>query len=357
MTRAQTTSTTQQNTGGAVVPFAAGKNKFINGDFSINQRGFSSTTTTATFGFDRWQLLRRTGDGTITYSAQAFTAGTAPVTGYEAKNYARIVTTGQTATNAYAALVQNIEDVRTLSGNTVTISFWAKANTGTPKMSIEAVQYFGTGGSPSADVLINFGAVTIGTSWARYSVTASIPSLSGKTVGTANDSFLQFFLWVSAGSDYNTRANSIGIQSNTFDMWGFQIESGSVATPFQTATGTIQGELAACQRYYYRQTPDPASGNYAALATANNYGTTLVVSHHPFPTTMRTNPTVAVSAANTFYYYMGNTNYTPTAVAINTATSQFGTVTWDITGGTNGLAGYITALNNKTSTISWSAEL
>lgn len=351
MTRAQTTSTTQQNTGGAVVPFAAGKNKFINGDFSINQRGFSSTTTTATFGFDRWQLLRRTGDGTITYSAQAFTAGTAPVTGYEAKNYARIVTTGQTATNAYAALVQNIEDVRTLSGNTVTISFWAKANTGTPKMSIEAVQYFGTGGSPSADVLINFGAVTIGTSWARYSVTASIPSLSGKTVGTANDSFLQFFLWVSAGSDYNTRANSIGIQSNTFDMWGFQIESGSVATPFQTATGTIQGELAACQRYYIRinDTTNSLLGNGTATSTT---ATALIVN---LPVSMRVRPTSIEYSSLQVSDGVTNTAVSSVSSGIGNQSVQY--INAGVASGLTQYRPYYLQQNGSTGYLGFSAEL
>jgi hypothetical protein len=42
------------------------------------------------------------------------------------------------------------------------------------------------------------------------------------------------------------------VSNETIDFWGIQVEAGSTATAFQTATGTIQGELAACQRYYYR---------------------------------------------------------------------------------------------------------
>ena len=37
--------------------YAAGKNKIINGDCNINQRSFTSTTTGATYGFDRFKCV------------------------------------------------------------------------------------------------------------------------------------------------------------------------------------------------------------------------------------------------------------------------------------------------------------
>jgi hypothetical protein len=83
---------------------------------------------------------------------------------------------------------------------------------------------------------------------------------------------------------------SLGIQSGTFDFWGVQVEAGSVATAFQTATGTIQGELAACQRYYYRQTS--INGFYEAFGFGMSNGTTTAaVIQVNFPATMRTAPT------------------------------------------------------------------
>lgn len=270
--------------------FAAGKNKIINGDFKINQRAFSSTTTSDSYGFDRW--FAPLNDGTCTYSAQTFTSGAAPVAGYESANFARIVTTGQTLASARAALNQRMEDVRTFAGQTVTVSFWAKAATGTPSIAIEFAQNFGSGGSPSVSVsAIGAVKVAITTSWVRYSSTISIPSISGKTIGTtANTSFLQLALYVSAGTDYNARTGSLGIQTGTFDIWGVQVEAGSVATPFTTHTGSIQGELAACQRYYYRIT---SQSNYGYLtgpsATASTNGTLCPLY---LPVTMRTIPTL-----------------------------------------------------------------
>ena len=71
--------------------------------------------------------------------------------------------------------------------------------------------------------------------------------------------------------------------TNTIDFWGVQVEAGSIATPFQTATGTIQGELAAAQRYY--QSVRTVVGTAAAWTPV------------PFTVTMRVDPTVAGGGA------------------------------------------------------------
>jgi len=85
----------------------AGKNKIINGDFGINQRSFTSVTATSTFFYDRWQTAI-TGDGTATFTPQTFTPGTAPVSGYEGKNYLRIVTASQTTAAVRTNFIQRI---------------------------------------------------------------------------------------------------------------------------------------------------------------------------------------------------------------------------------------------------------
>jgi hypothetical protein len=265
--------------------YAAGKNKIINGDFTINQRNFTSATAAA-YGFDRWRYEFST--GTNTYSAQTFTPGTAPVAGYEAKNFAQMAISGQSATSAYNILGQRIEDVRTFANQTVTFSFWAKASSGTPSIGLEITQVFGSGGSPSAFVSTPLGSITTSTSWTRYSKTVAVPSISGKTIGTdANSSYIEANLWLSAGSDHATRASSIGINNSTFQIWGVQVEESSVATAFQTATGTIQGELAACQRYYWRVGVSN-SGLGQGMAQATTASDQLV----RLPVTMRTAPTV-----------------------------------------------------------------
>jgi hypothetical protein len=272
--------------------FAAGKNAIQNGDFYINQRNFTTNSTFRAFGFDRW--ANEFSGGSCTQTAQTFTPGTAPVAGYEFANFLRIVTAGQSGTGDYGMLTQRIENVRTYANQTVTMSFWAKAASGTPKISFEFQQNFGSGGSPSAQVNTYAGQATLSTSWVRYTITATCPSISGYTIGTtANTSFLGINFWLSAGSTFNTRSGSIGIQNATFDIAGVQLEAGSVATAFQTATGTIQGELAACQRYYQQIGGDNASQEFCvgqATSTTNVDGVIFL------PVIMRASPTVTFTS-------------------------------------------------------------
>lgn len=221
-------------------------NALINGAFEINQRAFTSITTSG-HGYDRWYTYMS--NGTVTASAQPFTAGTAPIAGFEGVGFYRNVTSGQTATSAASNMSQAIESVRTFAGQTVTISFYAKAGSGTPKIAAEFQQQFGSGGSVSTSVGTYAGQVTLSTSWARYSMTVAVPSIAGKTLGTSHDGALALVLWFSAGTDFNSRTGSLGIQSNTFDVWGVQVEAGAVATPFKRNANSLQGELSACQRY------------------------------------------------------------------------------------------------------------
>jgi len=311
----------------------AGKNKIINGDFSINQRGFTSNTTTASFNFDRW--FQQNSGGTFTVTPQNFTLGAAPVAGYEASKFLQGITASQSAAGDFAIITQRIENVRTYAGNTVTISFYAKANTGTPKIGVEVQQNFGTGGSPSATVSTPAGAITLTTSFARYSVTVAVPSISGKTLGsTAGTSYLELNLWTSSGATNATRASSIGIQNFTASIWGVQVEYGSKATPFQIASGgSPQAELAMCQRYYQAPSETPAAlmiygGSASGGFAANAY------SNYSFPVQMRVTPTL------TFYAHDGSagqvTLYVATVAIKSTSVASIGAQPFGWTGNFNG---------------------
>jgi hypothetical protein len=332
-------------------PFAAGKNKIINGDFNVNQRNFTSTTTATTFGHDRWRL--RSAGGTATYSTQAFTPGTAPVADYESTNFARLVTSGQSGTNDYASIEQPIEDVRTFAGQTVTVSFWAKASTGTPNVGLTMQQYFGSGGSAVTYTSPAVKAITA--SWARYSFNVTVPSVSGKTITTSSS--LSLYLETSVGTAISAAGfAAVGIQNVTIDIWGVQVEAGSTATAFQTATGTIQGELAACQRYYYRQ---GGAGVYQTMSVGWATSGGPIQTRTIFPVTMRTTPSV-LESGTLIFFDQSNAGITVTGLSIVASQSSpnLGFLTTSSSVGSTAYRSYDLAANNSTSAfLAFGAEL
>ncbi len=246
--------------------FFAGKNKIINGKFDVWQRGtsFSSNGYTA----DRWFANFSGATGTV--SQQTFTPGTAPAAGYEGTFFLRLATT---VADDNSRVEQKIENVRTFAGQTVTVSLWAKADSART-ITLSPYQSFGSGGS--ADVAIASQSISVTTAWTNFTKTFAIPSVSGKTIGT--------------GSFLSLEISHLPNATFTLDIWGVQIEAGSVATPFQTASGSIQGELALCQRYYFQSENTSQyfwSGN---TTNASNYYATFKL-----PITMRVAPTVTLT--------------------------------------------------------------
>ena len=279
-------------------PLAGFRNRIINGNFDFWQRGTSFTGSE--YGADRWANYRV--GTTHTATRQAFTLGQTDVPG-EPTYFLRTVVSSVAGASNFSSLAQRIEDVRTFAGQQVTISFWAKVDA-TKNIAVELGQVFGTGGSPSAAVsAIGTTKVSIGTTFQKVTITATVPSISGKTIGTNNDSYLFAAIYFDAGSTFNSATDSLGQQSGTFDIAQVQLEPGPVATPFeQRPIGT---ELALCQRYFANST---AYGwGYAGAGGANR-----VVSAY-LPATMRVVPTVVFTSATG-----GNvTGQTAAAIGVN----------------------------------------
>jgi hypothetical protein len=150
---------------------------------------------------------------------------------------------------------------------------------------------------------------------------------------------------------------AVGIQNATIGLWGFQIEAGSTATAFQTATGTIQGELAACQRYYFRN--DGNSSGFMPLAMGFNTSTTSGRCQMRFPTTMRIAPTaIETSAAANFIVQDGASNTAVTSFTFNLANKDNASFNYDVASGlTANRPINLTANNVSVFHISFSAEL
>jgi hypothetical protein len=316
-------------------------NAIINGNFDIWQRGTSfASISSGSYSSDRWQVVFD-GTGVRTVSQQTFPTGQAPVAGYEGTFFYRYSQTTAGSGATFGGIQQRIEDVRTLAGQNVTLSFWAKADTNRTLLPF-LDQNFGSGGSINSSIAL--GSASLTTSWQRFTMTIALPGISGKTIGTS--SFLQLYF---------------GVPNNvlqTIDIWGVQLEAGSVATPFRLAGGGNPGaELALCQRYYYRTD----TGADARVGVGYNRNTTTANIFVPFPVSMRNAPVTFETSGTATHYGLtflatgAVCSVVPTAINASRsgATLQF-TVASGLTAG-QGSSGY--TVNGTAGFLAWSAEL
>ena len=239
----------------AVVPAfnGTGRNLLHNPLFNVAQRGagaFNATTAGWTYSLDRWALIIASAGDTFTHTPAAISDTQRTQIGDEsaATELACNFTGGAGTANACIS-AQFIEGVRRLAGKTVTVSFYALAAGTSPRLGVSLDQFFGSGGSPSATVTGAGQSVTVSSAtYARYSVTLTLPSISGKTLGTAGNDQTSLLFWHSAGANTATRSGNVGVQTGTHLIWGVQLEIGSVATPLEKPDPRY--DLANCQRFY-----------------------------------------------------------------------------------------------------------
>jgi hypothetical protein len=254
-------------------------NPFLNSSTQIWQRGTSISVAASTLAYtaDRW-VVNTPASCASTISRQATGDSTnLPFIQYCARVQRN---SGQTGAG-YLDFTQMFETVNTVpfAGKTVTLSFYARkgANYSATSSLLTVRGFTGTGTDQnlysgytgSAQPLDS--SATLTTTWQRFTFTFAIAStatemayaFTNQTTGTAG------------AADY-------------FEITGVQLDIGSVALPFRTYAGTIQGELAACQRYYYR-----ATFTTSASRLGSGFATAQTTAHitFPFPTEMRIRPT------------------------------------------------------------------
>jgi hypothetical protein len=280
----------RRNVGWTPVPLTdVGRNKIHNGLFWIQHRGTGPWTVVNTYTADRWKIYLSS--DTLSVSIVALSDADRSAIGDEEAQYALQSTFTGTSTSAACSVVfQPIEGLRRLSGKTLTLSFWAKATVGLPKIGLGCNQSMGSGGTPSANVPTNIGVTApLTTTWTRYSFTFTMPSTAGKVLGTNNNDCTNIEFWLSASLTGNdVRPGGIGPQSGTVQMWGVQLEVGSVATPLEKFDA--QMELGRCQRFYQW-------GNVANYGYVGSAGAWLL-NWAPFPTGMRATPAIAFQNVN-----------------------------------------------------------
>jgi hypothetical protein len=273
-------------------------NPFLNSAFQVWQRGTSFTGGTSTYGADRWMAYRSTTGSTFSRQVTGDTTNL-PNIQYCIRAQRN---SGTTATNSIDT-AQMIESVNTIpyAGKTVTLSFYARAGANYSATSnlLYAQVFTGTGTDQNlytgytGQVTALNQTNTLTTTWQRFTATFTIAA-------TATEMAMLFT---------NTSTGTAGA-NDYYELTGVQLDIGSVALPFRTYAGTIQGELAACQRYL--PSYDNTGGNNE-FASGYAYGTNTSIYVVPFPVNARVAPTgMTVSGTINAYALNVNTAVTPT---------------------------------------------
>ncbi len=204
------------------------RNKIINGNFDLWQRGTSNVVGAAqNFVADRWYSY--VVGTTITQARQSFALGQTEVPG-NPKYYNRITVNSVAGAGNQGTYTQIIEGVDTLSGGPAMLTFHMRADVA-KNIAVEFAQIFDAG---SPDVLgIGVTTCALTTAWKKFRVPVTLPSVAGKTVGASGKNGLYVIFWFDAGSNSNSRTNSLGQQSGVYDIARVQMEPGPVDTPFE----------------------------------------------------------------------------------------------------------------------------
>lgn len=323
------------------------KNALYNSSMQIWQRGTSFTVPTAggEYTADRWYAAF-SGIAGRTLSRQAGTSQF-PYVMRVARD------SGNTAVNnLQVGQSLEIADATFYAGQTVTFSYYARkgANYSATSDGLGVFIYSGTSSTEANRVTTAYAAGGVTDLSATTTLTSTLTRYSHTVTFGANvTQFAVKFTFTPTGT---------AGAADYFEITGLQFEVGSQVSPYRTLGGSIQGEIAACQRYYYRATAATFNINFGM---GQCFSTTQAYATIPFPVPMRTQPTALEQNGTASDYRLitsgfGAVNLT-SVPAFNSASVWQGTVTGAAASGL--VAGNATAIasTNGGAYLGWSAEL
>lgn len=250
----------QITTARTLAEYAPFKNKIINGNFDVWQRGTSgiSVTGSTTYTADRWFALA---------AGANITASKVNYTGSSALNCPNALVITGAASNTLCDIGQRIESSLTapLAGKTVT---WSGLlyRTDTGDITWEA-RYANSADTFSTTTLITSGTVNIaGSTWTEFTTSFTVP-----------------LSYAHHGIELRFKFGALGATKQS-GVRRMQLEEGNVATAFEERPLTTETQL--CQRYYeksYNTNNPPGTStdtgtmyHFGATDGAGNTGITLV---------------------------------------------------------------------------------
>ena len=341
--------------GGAGVEAGSFKNKIINGDFDLWQRGTSASPSVHTdFLADRYTTdFSTAGVVNIARSAQY---PTQVQSGHQSKrSFFLQATTADASVDAadYYIIQQKLEGYTYsgLAGKTCTLSFWVKSI----KTGIFCVAFRNGGADRSyiAEYTVN----TTDT-WEKKTITLTFDQSGGTEQYEAGIGLYMAFVimcganlggqtannWISGNKLATTnQVNGLDSTDNTMRFSQVQLEVGTSATSFESRS--FAEELALCQRYFeksYDTDINPATAIFEGMVISYSTGNTSAdhIINIPvrFAVTKRETPTIAV------YTYAGTIAKVDMASGEVTGSGNEAGMTGFYLVGTNGAASVIRKL-------------
>ena len=304
--------------GGSLVSPYGMRNRLINGGMQIWQRNTtfslpSGTITSANnYTSDRWMCY--SGGSSPAHTVTRSTDVPSSSFQYSLKNQRN---NGATATGT-TYTVQFIESLNCfdLSGQTATLSFWAKAGANYSATSSLLIVSVGTGTTADQGY-----SVLAGAGWAGYAT----PLSTSATVTTSWQKFSFTFTFGSGVQEAfvmfgNSTTGTAGADDSYY-ITGVQLEAGPIPTTFEFRPYGM--ELALCQRYLPAFRYDGISTtSYVNMCFMYSTGTTGLI-HLFLPVTTRVPPTgIATSGASTFTISDGDTGVALTALTYSASTDK-----------------------------------
>lgn len=327
--------------GSSINSTAAGKNVIINGGMDIWQRATSFTPSTGqVYTADRWFTWSNYTGNPITVSRQ--------LSGLTGIQYCMRVQRNSGTTQGTSFFLNSALETANcyqFAGQYATFSGYYRKGVDFTGNSIQIYIQSGTannesgiGGFSSNNSNPIGGTIYPTTSWQRFTFTGLIPSTTTQMEP----------VWY-------TGASGIAGANDYYEITGLQLEIGSSATPFSRSGGNIQGELALCQRYYWKFNSDSASGNYMPFGAGHGIDANNARAYFSYPVQMRISPSMSFSAASTFQKSYGTAMTSISVGEIGISSGSFNVVKTNEFAFNHGIL--ITAANNKTAYIELSAEL
>jgi len=291
----QTWAYRSSTSGGVTYGSAINNNILINGAFDVWQRSIGKDSTYSgietTYFADRWVRLNGVSGGgsTITSASlqrQEFTKNQSEVYGSPTYYMTSNHSISGPSNGDYIHIENRIEDVRTLKGEDVTLSFHAKCGVTGSTMGIVLNQYDGS--NTTSTTVAN---ASLGTLWGKYEVSFNIPTVT--TIPT--------------GKHYLGVGFNVTYLDTDVDFAKVKLERGLVATVNESVQQNE--ELKRCNRYYQRSYKVDENTHSITMEDTNNPTTTVVDFtttpmkdlYFKFPVRMRGNPTITFYSPDTGY--------------------------------------------------------